>query len=456
MDGSQQKTRKQPTSSGREQGEALQEPQRGSEPNTAENETDNQGTQHLMEEILERENLKTALKAVLRNKGAPGSDGMTVEELPDYLKGNWTRIRAQLIEGTYAPQAVRRVEIPKAGGGLRMLGIPTVLDRFIQQAVQQVLQRRWDQTFSDSSYGFRPNRSAHQAVERARQFIREGHSFVVDLDLEKFFDQVNHDVLMSRIARRIQDKRLLKLLRRFLNAGAMENGLVSATDEGMPQGGPLSPVLSNLLLDELDRELEKRGLKFVRFADDCNVYVRSERAGLRVMESITKFLEKRLRLKVNREKSAVGKPFRRKFLGFSFTSGCNPKIRIARPSLERAKAKIRRLTTPTKGRSLQQIIAELASYLNGWRAYFGFCETPSVLADLDKWIRRRLRAIVWRQWKRGRKRYAELRKRDVDPELAAQTCGSAKGPWRISNSPAMKQALPNRFLAALGLPALAR
>jgi RNA-directed DNA polymerase len=328
---------------------------------------------------------------------------MTVEQLPEYLKGNWNHIRDRLLDGKYAPQPVRRVEIPKPGGGARKLGIPTVLDRFVQQAVQQVLQRHWDRTFSDSSYGFRPGRSAHQAVERARQYIREGRSYVVDMDLEKFFDRVNHDVLMSRIARRIQDKRVLKLLRAFLNAGVMENGLVSVSEEGMPQGGPLSPVLSNLLLDELDCELEKRGLKFVRFADDCNVYVNSERAGLRVMASITKFLEKRLRLKVNREKSAVGKPMRRKFLGFSFTAGSNPKIRMATQSLERAKTKIRLLTRPTKGRSLKQIIAELASYLTGWRAYFGYCETPSVFVKLDKWIRRRLRAVAWRQWKKVQK-----------------------------------------------------
>lgn len=456
MNDKQQKNRNKPTSERKKQGEALQEPLRGTESDMAESDIDNQGTERLMEEILERDNLKAALKAVLCNKGAPGVNGMTVEQLPDYLKGNWTQIRAQLLEGKYAPQAVRRVEIPKAGGGVRKLGIPTVLDRFIQQAVQQILQKRWDKTFSDSSYGFRPRRSAHQAIERARQYIREGRNIVVDFDLEKFFDRVNHDVLMSRIARRVQDKRLLKLLRAFLNAGVMENGLINATEEGMPQGGPLSPVLSNVLLDELDRELEKRGQKFVRFADDCNVYVRSERAGQRVMESITKFLEKRLRLRVNMEKSAVGKPWRRKFLGFSFTAGSNPKIRIAKQSLERAKAKIRLMTRPTKGRSLKQIIEELTSYLNGWRAYFGYCETPSVFEKLDKWIRRRLRAVAWRQWKRGRTRYVALCRHNVAPDLAAQTCGSSKGPWRLSKSPALNQALPKRYLATLGLPCLAR
>jgi len=422
----------------------------------AENETGDQGTERLMEEILERENLKTALKAVLKNKGAPGIDGMTVDELPGYLKENWTKIRAQLMEGKYAPKPVRRVEIPKPGGGVRKLGVPSVLDRWIQQAVQQVLQKRWDPTFSDSSYGFRPKRSAHQAVERARDYIREGHQYVVDFDLEKFFDRVNHDVLMSRVARRIEDKRVLKLIRAFLNAGVMENGLVSASEKGVPQGGPLSPVLSNLLLDELDRELEKRNLKFVRFADDCNVYVKSVRAGERVMESITKFLSKRLRLTVNREKSAVGKPSWRRFLGFSFTSGANPKVRIAPASLSRFKVKVRQMTKPTKGRSLKQVIEELARYLIGWRAYYGYCETPSILAGLDMWIRRRLRALAWRHWKRGRKRFAELRKRDVNHDLAAQTCGSPKGPWRISKSPALSLALPNRYLAALGFPPLVR
>ena len=422
----------------------------------AESETGDQGTERLLEEILERENLKTALIAVLKNKGAPGTDGMTVDELPGYLKENWTKIRVQLMEGRYAPMPVRRVEIPKPGGGVRKLGVPTVLDRWIQQAVQQVLQKRWDPTFSDNSYGFRPRRSAHQAVERARSYIREGNEYVVDFDLEKFFDRVNHDILMSRVARRIEDKRVLKLIRAFLNAGIMENGLISASEEGVPQGGPLSPILSNLLLDELDRELEKRKLKFVRFADDCNVYVKSARAGERVMESITKFLATRLRLTVNREKSAVGKPAWRRFLGFSFTSGANPKIRIAPASLSRVKAKIRQMTKPTKGRSLKQVTEELARYLTGWRAYYGYCETPSVLAGLDRWIRRRLRALAWRHWKRGGRRFAELRKRDVNHDLAAQTCGSPKGPWRISNSPALSLAFPNRYFVALGLPSLVR
>jgi RNA-directed DNA polymerase len=457
MDGKQQKNRNHPTSDGLMRGETSQkQPTRGSEPDMAESETSAQGTERLLEEVLNKENLKSALKAVQKNKGAPGVDGMTVDELPEYLKHNWPKIRSQLLEGKYTPQPVRRVEIIKEGGGVRKLGVPTVLDRWIQQAVQQILQKHWDPTFSDSSYGFRPKRSAHQAVEKARSYIREGYSYVVDLDLEKFFDRVNHDVLMSRVARRIEDKRILKLTRAFLNAGVMEDGLFTASDKGVPQGGPLSPILSNLLLDDLDRELEKRDLKFVRFADDSNIYVKSMRAGERVMESITKFLENRLRLKVNREKSAVGKPSWRKFLGFSFTAGANPKIRLAPTTLKRLQTKIRQITKPTKGRSLTHNIEELARYLIGWRAYFGHCETPSILAYLDKWIRRRLRAVVWRQWKRGRKRYAELRRLNVSSSLAAQTAGSPKGPWRISTSPALGIALPNHYFASLGLPSLIR
>lgn len=454
MDGKQQKTQFNLTSSRAGGGEASDGMRRGTEPDVVENETDSQVNEQLMEEILEKENLIQALKAVLRNKGAPGIDGMTVMQLPDYLRANWKETRAKLLKGEYGPQAVRRVEIPKSGGGVRKLGIPTVLDRFIQQAIQQVFQRKWDASFSEHSYGFRPGRSAHQAVEQARQYIKEGNGIVVDIDLEKFFDRVNHDVLMSRIARRVKDKRVLKLIRAFLNVGVMENGLFQPIEEGMPQGGPLSPILSNLLLDEWDRELEKRGLKFVRFADDCNVYVRSERAGQRVMESITNFLKKRLRLKVNEEKSAVGKPWKRKFLGFSFTSGANPKLRIAPQSLKRMKEKIRYLTRPTKGRSLKQVIDELTNYLRGWHAYFGRCETPSILDQLDRWVRRRLRGLVWRQWKRGTKRFNELRKRGIGKDLAAQTAGSPKGPWRISKSPALNYALPNAYLRSLGLYSL--
>ena len=413
-------------------------------------------TNRLMEEVCERENLKEALRQVKANKGSAGVDGMTVGQLTDYLKQHWPTIREQLLSGTYGPKPVRRVEIPKPdGGGVRKLGIPSVLDRFIQQAVMQVLQRQWDRTFSDHSYGFRPGRSAHQAVAKAQQHIAAGHTWVIDLDLEKFFDRVNHDKLMGQIAKRVEDKRLLKLIRAFLNAGVMENGLVSPSVEGTPQGGPLSPLLSNLVLDELDRELEHRGHRFVRYADDSNIYVRSERAGQRVMESITRFITTKLKLKVNGSKSAVARPWERKFLGMTFTVHREPKRRIAPKALVRFKERVRELTRRTRGISLPQMIEQLARYLNGWRGYFGFCQTPRVLADLDSWIRRRLRSVLWKQWKRGKRRFAELRARGVGKDLAAQTAGSPHGPWRLARSPALSFALPNAYFQSLGLPNLA-
>jgi RNA-directed DNA polymerase len=408
-----------------------------------------------MEAVVERENLKKALARVKRNKGAGGVDHMSIDDLPAYLKEHWLTIRAQLLEGTYKPQPVRRVEIPKASGGMRPLGIPTVLDRFIQQAVMQVLQADWDPTFSEASFGFRPKHSAHQAVERAQAYIASGHAVVVDIDLEKFFDRVNHDILMGLVAKRVADKRLLKLIRGFLTAGMMEGGLASPTVEGTPQGGPLSPLLSNLMLDVMDKELEKRGHRFVRYADDCNIYVRSRRAGERVMAGIEQFLAKRLKLKVNKAKSAVAKPSVRKFLGFSFTGGRAPKRRIAPQALVRFKAKVRGLTRRTRGRSLAQIVKELSVYLRGWRGYFGFCQTPSVLRALDEWTRRRLRAIAWKQWKRGRTRFAELRRCGVGRDLAAQTAGSPRGPWRISQSPALTIALPIVYFGSLGLSSVA-
>jgi len=413
-------------------------------------------TDRLMEEVCERENLREALKRVQANQGSAGVDGMTVAQLPDYLKEHWPAIREQLWNGTYEPQPVRRVEIPKPDGGVRKLGIPTVLDRFIQQAVMQVLQRKWDRTFSEHSYGFRPNRSAHQAVAQAQQYIAEGYGIVVDFDLEKFFDRVNHDKLMGQVAKRVTDKRVLKLIRAFLNAGVMEGGLVSPSVEGTPQGGPLSPLLSNLVLDELDQELKRRGHRFVRYADDCNIYVGSERAGRRVMESVTEFITKKLKLKVNQEKSAVGRPQERKFLGFSFTEGPTPKRKLAPKAVERFKRRVRELTRRSKGVDMENMLKELARYLVGWRGYFGFCETPWLLQRLDKWIRRRIRCAFWRQWRTARRRFAMLARLGVNRTLAAQTAGSGRGPWRLSESPGLTIALPNDYLASLGLPSLAR
>jgi len=405
----------------------------------------------VMQEVLQPENLEAALARVQANKGAPGVDGMTVTQLPGHLRMHWRQIKQQLLEGTYKPQPVRRVEIPKPDSGVRKLGIPTVLDRFIQQAVQQVLTRRWDDTFSQSSFGFRPGKSAHQAVEAAQSFIADGCGWVADIDLEKFFDRVNHDRLMGRIMQRENDKALIRLIRSFLTAGVMGNGLVSPTDEGTPQGGPLSPLLSNLVLDELDKELEKRGHKFVRYADDCNIYVRSERAGQRVMEGVSQFITGKLKLKVNTSKSAVARPKDRKFLSFSFTSGKTVKRRIAPKAIERFRAKVRILTRRHIGQSLRQMIEPLSQYLRGWRGYFGHCQTPSVLADLDSWIRRRLRCVVLCHWPRGRRRFAELTKRGVGKDLAAQTAASCHGPWRLSRSPALSFALPNRFWDWVGV-----
>src|SRR5262247_4856790 len=410
-------------------------------------------TNRLMEEVVERENLKEALRQVKGNKGSAGVDGITVNQLTDYLKQHWPAIREQLLNGTYKPNPVRRVEIPKPDGGVRKLGIPSVLDRFIQQAVMQVLQRRWDPTFSNYSYGFRPGRSAHQAVAQAQQYIAEGYGWVVDFDLEKFFDRVQHDKLMAQIAKRVEDKRLLKLIRAFLNAGVMENGLVSPSVEGTPQGGPLSPLLSNLALDVLDRELERRGHRFVRYADDCNIYVRSERAGQRVMESITRFITQKLKLKVNEAKSAVARPRKRKFLGFSFSAGPDIKRRIAPKSLERFKQRIREITRRAKGVSIKTTMEELVSYMRGWRGYFGFCETPAVLIALTRWVRLRLRAALWRQWKTPRRRRAALVALGVSGQLR-NAAGSGRGPGHLARSKALSVGLSNAHFKSLGLPSL--
>ena len=411
-------------------------------------------TNRLMEEVCERENLKAALQQVKANKGSAGVDGMTVGGISAYLKQHWPAMREQLLNGTYVPKPVRRVEIPKPDGGVRKLGIPTVLDRFIQQAVMQVLQRRWDPTFSEGSYGFRPGRSAQQAVAQAQQYIAGGHGWCVDLDLEKFFDRVSHDKLMGQIARRTGDKRLLKLIRAFLKAGVMENGLVSPSVEGTPQGGPLSPLLSNLVLDELDRELERRGHRFVRYADDSNIYVRSERAGQRVMESVTRFITQKLKLKVNEAKSAVARPQERKFLGFSFTAGPEVKRVIAPKAVDRFKKRVREITRRAKGVSMEATMDELAPYMRGWRGYFGFCETPSVLVSLTRWVRLRLRAALWRQWKTPRRRRAALLALGVLPRLASNTAGSGRGPWRIARTKALSVGLTNAYFKSLGLPSL--
>jgi RNA-directed DNA polymerase len=436
-------------------GEAREARREETEPSSAMHDPESPAsTNRLMEEICERENLKQALQQVKANKGSAGVDGTTVGGITDYLKQHWPAIREQLLSGTYEPKPVRRVEIPKPDGGVRKLGIPTVLDRLIQQAVMQVLQRQWDSTFSDHSYGFRPGRSAHQAVAQAQQYIAAGYGWVIDLDLEKFFDRVNHDKLMGQIAKRVEDKRLLKLIRAFLNAGVMENGLVSPSVEGTPQGGPLSPLLSNVVLDELDRELERRGHRYVRYADDSNIYVRSERAGQRVMESITRFITQKLKLKVNESKSAVARPQERKFLGFSFSAGPEVKRTIAPKALERFKHRIREVTLRAKGVSLETTIAELASYLRGWRSYFGFCETPVVLEYLTRWVRLRLRAAMWRQWKTPRRRRAALLALGVRQRLANNTAGSGLGPWYLARAKALSVGLSNAYFKSLGLPTL--
>src|SRR5437773_1045500 len=434
-------------------GEAREVGREETESSGARNESEKPAsTDRMMEEICEWKNLKEAMWRVKANKGSAGIDGMTVDELPDYAA--LLVIREQLLSGTYTPQPVKRVEIPKPDGGVRKLGIPTALDRFVQQAVMQVLQRQWDPTFSDSSYGFRPGRSTHQAVAQAQQYIAAGYGWVVDLDLEKFFDRVNHDKLMGQIAKRVRDKRLLKLIRAFLNAGVMENGLVGPSVEGTPQGGPLSPLLSNLVLDELDRELERRGHRFVRYADDSNIYVHSERAGQRVMESITRFITQRLKLKVNDKKSAVARPQERKFLGFSFTDGPEIRRRIAPKAVERFKERIREITRQAKGVSLETTMAKLAPYMRGWRGYFGFCETPNLLIDLTRWVRRRLRAALWRQWKTQRRRRAMLIQLGVRGRLAANTAGSGHGPWHLAHSKALNVALSNAYFRDRGLPSL--
>ena len=408
-----------------------------------------------MECVCERANLKAALKRVRKNKGSAGIDGMTVDELPEHLKTHWPALREQLLAGTYQPSPVRRHAIPKRGGGVRELGIPTVVDRFIQQAILQVLGPRFDPTFSQHSYGFRPRRSAHDAVVQAQRYVNEGRRFVVDVDLEKFFDRVNHDVLMGRLARRIEDKRLLGLIRRYLEAGMMANGVVMERREGTPQGGPLSPLLANVLLDEVDKELEKRGHAFVRYADDCNVYVRSRRAGERVM-GLLRRLYANLRLRVNEAKSAVDRPQNRKLLGYSFWSarGGEVKRRVAPKALTAMKDRVREITRRTRSQSIERVAQDLRSYLTGWKSYFRLADTPKIFRELDKWIRHRIRALHLKHWRHGPTIYRELRARGLS-ELGATRVASNRRRWWKNSAQLIHVAFPTRYFDQLGIPRLA-
>jgi RNA-directed DNA polymerase len=408
----------------------------------------------LMEEVVERSNLKLAYQRVVENKGAPGVDDVTVPEFKDWLKMHWPSVKTALLEGRYLPRPVRRVDIPKPSGGIRTLGVPTVIDRLIQQALHQMLQPLFEPTFSDSSFGFRPGRGAHQAVRQAQGYIREGKRWVVDIDLEKFFDRVNHDVLMSRVARQVNDARVLKLIRRFLEAGMMSEGLVEQRMEGTPQGGPLSPLLSNILLNDLDQELERRQLAFCRYADDCNIYVRSRVAGDRVMSGVRTFLEGALKLRINAEKSAVARPWERKFLGFSVTAHRESRLRIAPASVHRLTQKVRDLMRAGRGRSLTRTIEDLNPLLRGWINYFRLTETKGVLEELDSWMRRRLRCLLWRQWKRPATRARKLRALGLSAERARLSGGNGHGPWWNAGASHMNMMLPAKYFTAKGLLSL--
>ena len=429
-------------------------PQRGEAAVGASGERPPGNDERLMERVVERPNLLKALARVKTNAGSPGIDGRTVEELPAYLRQHWPAIRASLLAGTYHPKPVKRVEIPKPGGGVRKLGIPTVLDRFLQQALLQILQPEWDQTFSEGSYGFRPGRSAHQAMACAQAYLEEGYSWVVDLDLEKFFDRVNQDKLMSLVKERVRDRRGLQLIDRYLKAGALTGEGFEATTEGTPQGGPLSPLLANLLLDGFDKELERRGHRCVRDADDSHIYVKSARAGHRVLASVSRFLARRLKLTVNAAKSAVDRPWRRTSLGFTFTGRRPHRRQVSDKALKALKQEVRQRTSRTRGVPRRRLGHELRQYLEGWYAYFRVAEAQSTFKELDSWVRRRLRCYVWKQW--GRRRYRELRKRGVSQDLAWNTCKSAHGPWRLSRSPALAIALPGQAFERLGVPRLHR
>ncbi|EJD4908097.1 RNA-directed DNA polymerase [Brevibacillus panacihumi W25] len=408
----------------------------------------------MMGQLLSRENLLLALKRVEKNKGSHGVDGMSVKSLRQHILSNWDSLRASLENGTYVPSPVRRVEIPKLNGGVRLLGIPTVTDRLIQQAIAQVLSPIFDPMFSEHSHGFRPRRRGHDAVKKAQTYIEEGYRWVVDMDLEKFFDKVNHDKLMGLIAKHVKDRTILTLIRRYLESGIMVNGMEIESDQGVPQGGPLSPLLSNIMLHELDKELEKRGLRFLRYADDCNIYVKSKKAGIRVMDSVTTFIERKLKLKVNMEKSAVDRPWNRKFLGFSFTVNKSPKIRIANDSLKRAKQRIREITSRTKPLPMEYRIDDLNEYLTGWCGYFALADTPSVFSHLDEWIRRRLRMCLWKEWKRPKTKVKRLISLGVPKEKAYEWGNSRKKQWRIACSPILHRALNNAYWRNQGLKSL--
>jgi group II intron reverse transcriptase/maturase len=408
-----------------------------------------------MERVVERGNLARALKRVRKNKGSPGVDGLTVDELPAYLKQHWPRLREELLTGRYQPSAVQRVEIPKPGGGVRILGIPTVRDRFIQQAVLQVLQPRIDPSFSESSYGFRPGRSAQQAVCQAQRDVQSGRRWVVDVDLAQFFDRVNHDILMGLLAKRITDARMLRLIRRYLEAGIMVTGVVVRRHEGTPQGGPLSPLLANVLLDVVDRELERRGHRFARYADDCNVYVRSKRAAERVMEGLVRLYAK-LKLQINASKSAVARAWDRAFLGYSFwiAPGKVVKRRVAPKALEKMKERVRAITARNGGRSIEAVCSELRSYLVGWKSYFRLADTPRVFHGVDQWLHRRLRMLMLKQWKRGRTMFRELHRRGVSAVVAAKGARFGRSWWRVAAHKALQVALPGRYFSSLGVPRL--
>lgn len=428
----------------------------GASSNTATRGNSGPEAEQLLEAVVERKNMWLALKQVERNSGAAGVDNMTVGQLRSYLSEHWLRIKEELLAGSYQPQPVLRVEIPKPGGkGMRMLGIPTVVDRLLQQALHQVLSPLFEAYFSESSYGFRPQRSAHQAVLKARQYVREGRRWVVDIDLEKFFDRVNHDILMSRLARRIKDKRVLRLIRRYLQAGMMSSGVTTARREGTPQGGPLSPLLSNILLDELDKELERRGHKFCRYADDCNVYVQSRSAGERVLKSLTTFLDRRLRLKVNAEKSAVARPWERKFLGYSFTRHREARLKVATTSVQRLKEKLREIFRRGRGRNLSKLIAEeLTPLMRGWMNYFRLAEVKGIFEELDSWIRRRLRNLIWRKWKRPFTRAKNLMQRGLAREQALKSAANGRGPWWNAGAAHMHLAFSKSYFDRCGLLSL--